>query len=193
MAMGDLGYLSGYDLLRFTPHVTPVAERNDEGELTGLWKVAPDELAYLLGPMAVAPPRTADPLPVQIEALIYAQNGSWFIIPGPWFNEDPDEDDYLRDYPGYHEPLNIKISCYGAITENMPADPGSVAAWTSKWAGPVGRGGEGFLSYTYDPLLSRPRWESRAGQTAGRPRFPNFPITSELLIWGERVSGAAEG
>jgi hypothetical protein len=25
----------------------------------------------------------------RIEAVIYAQNRSWFVIPGPWFNESP--------------------------------------------------------------------------------------------------------
>jgi len=193
--MQVLGLLSGDDLISFTSRVTPVP--NSDGDA---WIVDPIELAYVLGPIAVAPPRylngdpnqPADPLRVEIDALIYAQNGSWFIIPGSWFNEDPHElglDPTQQEYPGYHEPLNIRISVRGAITENMPADLGSVADWTSKWGGPLGRGAEGFLSYAYDPLLRWPRRETQ--EQVGYLRFPNFPITSELVIWGERVSGAA--
>ncbi len=185
--MPVLDYLTGEDFIRFTARVTPVP--NQDGDA---WVIDPRQLAYLLGPVAIAPPRDADPLPVEIEALVYAQNGSWFIIPGPWFNEDPDElgqDPSANLYPGYHEPLNIHLSFYGAITENMPADLGSVAEWTSKWSGPAGRGEEYFLSYGFDPLLRFPRRETE--DRIGYLRFPNFPITSDLVIWGERVTGPA--
>ncbi len=183
-------YLSGDDGILFYAEVEPI-ERWEEGEPKG-WEVPPSDLGYVLGPIAVAPPRGVDPLPVEIEALIYAQNGSWFVIPGRWFNEDPDEfgqDPTAQLYPGYHEPLNISIRVYGAISENMPADLGSAADWTSKWCGPIGEGAEGFLTYTFDPLLRQPRWETE--DRVGYLRFPNFPITSDLVIWGERVSGPA--
>jgi hypothetical protein len=186
--MQVLDYLTGADRLSFAALVMPVANPSPPPD----WLVAPEDLAYLLGPVAIAPPREAEPLPVQIDALVYAQNGSWFIIPGPWFNEDPDEmgqDPTANLYPGYHEPLNIRLSFYGAITENMPADLGSVAEWTNKWGGPVGRGEEYFLSYGFDPLLRFPRRETE--DRIGYLRFPNFPITSDLVIWGERVSGPA--
>ena len=182
--------------ITFTPEVTPVW---DGTSTPPRWIVSPDDLAYLLGPLAIAPPNrdfdtdvTPGPLPVDIDALIYAQNGSWFVIPGRWFNEDPDElgEDFTeRLYPGYHEPLNIRISVYGAIAENMPADLGSVADWTSKWCGPAGEGASGFLAYRYDPLLRWPRRETE--ERIGYLRFPNFPMTSDLVIWGERVSGPA--
>jgi len=195
MLLRDLGitdYLSGNDIITFASRVTPIEERY-EGDPVG-WAVAPDELAYLLGPVAIAPPRAAEPLPVEIEAMIYAQNGSWFVIPGPWFNEDPGQmgvDRSTIDYPGYREPLNIRISVYGAITENMPADVGSAAEWTSKWGGPYLQGDQLFLSYQYDPLLRWPRWDPASETWA--PRFPNLPMTSDMLIWGERVTGQAGG
>ena len=187
--------LTGY-VIDLVPRVSPVRRWNESDGVYDGWLVPPKDLAYLLGPVAIAPPRGADPLPVEIDALIYAQNGSWFIIPGRWFNDDPDEfypdpDDYysnLQEYPGYHEPLNIRISVYGAISENMSADLGSAADWTSKWGGPLGQS-EGFLSYVYDPLLRYPRRETR--DRISYLRFPSFPITSDLVIWGERVSGAA--
>ncbi len=183
-------YLSGNDVIAFYAEVEPIEQRED-GDAVG-WEVSPYELGYILGPIAVAPPRGVDPLPVEIDALIYAQNGSWFVIPGRWFNEDPDEfaqDPTTQLYPGYHEPLNISIRVYGAISENMPADLGSAADWTNKWGGPIGEGAEGFLAYTFDPLLRQPRWETE--DRVGYLRFPNFPITSDLVIWGERVSGPA--
>jgi hypothetical protein len=190
------------DLISLISRVSPV--RNVElienvPTVTG-WQVPPQDLGYLLGPVAIAPPNRdaggelVDPLPVRVEALIYAQNGSWFVIPGRWFNDDPDSTlDYppTSQHPGYHEPLNIRISVYGAICENMPADLGSVAAWTSRWGGPLGAGGGDFLSHTFDPLLRTPRWET--ADRVGHLRFPRFPLTSDLVIWGERIAGPVGG
>jgi len=151
---------------------------------------------------AVQPERGGEvqpPLPVEIDALIYAQNGSWFVLPGRWFNDDPDTADGTpptSQYPGYHEPLNIRISVYGAISENMPADQGAVTDWTSKWAGPYWdaladwnnrAANYRYLTYTYDPMLRVQRVEDERGYL----RFPNFPITTDLVVWGERITGAA--
>jgi hypothetical protein len=201
--------LTGRDTFTFTPKVVPVPKKQD-GENVG-WIVAPNELGYLLGPIAITPPRYLDigadpkeptvPLQVQVQALIYAQNGSWFIIPGPWFNEDfSTKDSYPSvDYPAYHEPLNICISVYGAISENMPAPLGDVADWTGKWCGmftapPLPT----YLSYTYDPLLryTRSRVDPLSPQgntTITTVRFPGFPLTPDLMVWGERISGQAGG
>jgi len=186
-------YLTGDDVITFESRVWPIEERDEDANAIG-WEVAHQELGYLLGPVAIAPPRQAEPLPVRIEALIYAQNGSWFVLPGRWFDEDPDDmavDPTAWERPGYHEPLNMKISVYGAISENLPANLGAAADWTSKWAGPIGRGEEGFLSYVYDPLLRVPRRETLS--RIGYLRFPHFPVTADLVIWGERVSGPGEG
>jgi hypothetical protein len=191
----NLDEMTGRDLFSFTAEVLPVVQTLPSGEKS--WVIPPQDLGYVLGPLAVAPrnrdatnSETLAPLPVDIDALIYAQNGSWFVIPGAWFNEDAAAGlDPSMEYPGYHEPLNIRLSVYGAITENMPADLGSVADWTSKWGGPVGEGASGFLAYRYDPLLRWPRRETEA--RVGYLRFPNFPLTSDLVIWGERVSGPA--
>jgi hypothetical protein len=196
---------TGNDIIHFTSRVTPVKEQDANGKWH--WVVKPAELGYILGPLAVTPPRhqfdaegnvkkddkgnpvLAPPLPVQIQAAVYAQNGSWFIIPGPWFNEDPSKGGRQQEYPGYHEPLNIQISFFGAISENMPASLGDVADWTSKWAGPEGANLSNSLRYDYDPLL---RWSSvRDGAGRGYPRFRRLPLSPDMLIWGERVSGEA--
>ncbi|MBC8142468.1 MAG: hypothetical protein H7Y38_13620, partial [Armatimonadetes bacterium] len=85
------------------------------------------------------------PLDVRIEALMYAQEGSFFVIPGAWFN--PDSNDtfatYLKSlsrdasvtprFPFYGEPLDIRITMFGAITENLPAEIGDQGAWLQKW------------------------------------------------------------
>jgi hypothetical protein len=210
-------WLTGRDVISFAATVSPVRYWEEEDDQ---WKVKhwqgplpadgslpwlrPMDLGYVLGPISIAPPNrdsggqlVEDPLPVQIQALIYAQNGSWFVIPGRWFNDDPDEmipnplTEPTSPYPGYHEPLNIRVSVYGAISENLPADLGSVAAWTSKWGGPAGAGGQGFLSYAFDPLLRTPRRET--ADRIGHLRFPKFPLTSDLVIWGERITGPVGG
>jgi hypothetical protein len=105
------------------------------------------------------------PLDVRIEAIMYAQEGSFFIIPGPWLNPNP-EDTYeayigpdesnpanpnlkrpedttpatttenRRVYPAfpfYRQPQDIRITFYGAITENLPAEVGDQSAWMEKW------------------------------------------------------------
>jgi len=200
---------TSYDF-KFTPEVMPVPTRDANGRPIVPWLARPDDLGYLVGPLAIAPARykdsgqktPTDPLPVQIQALIYAQNGSWFIIPGPWFDEDkvPANQKYDTDYPGYHEPLNLRITIYGAVSENMPAPIGDVADWTSKWSGPFANP-TGSLTYEYDPLLRAPRWQEESERHAGQtwtnrfqlPRFPALPMTPDFVIWGERVTGAAGG
>ncbi|MFM9872083.1 MAG: hypothetical protein ACKVQS_01305 [Fimbriimonadaceae bacterium] len=119
--------------------------------------------------------RTAiTPADVRIEAVMYAQNGSFFVIPGQWFNTNPDDlrasfeqsytpalntDDlntalinyggganllqaqqrrYERfgtspEVPFYGEPLAVRISISGSISENMPAPMSMQAEWLKKW------------------------------------------------------------
>jgi hypothetical protein len=116
---------------------------------------AANDKDYLLGKVAVLP--ETGPLPIRIEAVMYAFTGSWFVIPPPFFNDhldaskQPDPYDsrayYAQNsgvredpatypintdhYPFYREPLNVDIEVIGAITENMPADPTERARWMS--------------------------------------------------------------
>ncbi|WP_394793183.1 hypothetical protein [Armatimonas sp.] len=110
----------------------------------------PNQTNYRLARFGVAP------LDIRVEALIYAQEGSFFIIPGPWFNPDPNDtyEAYLTRqarsgdnllgpgatrgridpmYPFYGQPQDIRITIFGAITENLPAEVGDQSAWLEKW------------------------------------------------------------
>lgn len=85
------------------------------------------------------------PCDIRIEALMYAQNGSFFVIPGEWFNPDSSdtEANYTASgkrpagvddrYPFYGQPLDVKITIFGAVAENVPASVGDVSAWMEKW------------------------------------------------------------
>jgi hypothetical protein len=49
---------------------------------------AANDKDYLLGKVAVLP--ESGPLPIRIEAVMYAYTGSWFVIPPPFFNDHLD-------------------------------------------------------------------------------------------------------
>jgi len=104
---------------------------------------------YLLGRMALIPND------IHIDAAIYAEEGSFFVIPGPWFNPNPNDrrDTYLtggatkaeRDtvrfenfgawptMPFYGEPIDVRIVINGAVSENMPPPASVQAQWLQKW------------------------------------------------------------
>jgi len=132
---------------------------------------SPDEQDYMLAKAAVVPAFTYDqqgnvsggqPLPMRVEAVIYAYHGSWFVIPPPYFNDNSaDQSDTRANYvasshqrsvnggvfptspnedvPFYHEPLNVDVQLLGSVTENMPADQSDQAAWVKQmWTSPSG-------------------------------------------------------
>ena len=112
----------------------------------------PNEQDYLLSRIAVLPKNA--PLPIRVEAVVYAFHGSWFVIPPAYFNEDSNDSraQYLANgnvrpqsvtpsdtdvVPFYHEPLNVDIQMVGSVSENMPAEPSERAAWTRQtWTSP---------------------------------------------------------
>ncbi len=98
---------------------------------------------YLLSRFAI------QPCDIRIEALLYAQNGSFYVIPGEWFNPDPSDSrenviakksgraagrvaTEIR-WPYYGDPLDVQVTIYGAVSENVPAPPEDEAAWMDKW------------------------------------------------------------
>ncbi len=74
---------------------------------------------------------------MQIDALIYAQRGHWFVIPGHYYNEStkPELANMRWPFPKYHEPLDVRFILNGAIVENRPAPPEDEDEWMSHWRG----------------------------------------------------------
>jgi hypothetical protein len=99
------------------------------------------------------------PMDIRIEAVLYAQDGSFFVIPGEWMNTDASDergatalgslryndpvaagwrqDDVSKDnpsaYPFFQEPADIRVVVDGAIAENVPADKDYQTAWARHW------------------------------------------------------------
>lgn len=97
------------------------------------------------------------PMDVRIEAVMYAQNGSFFIIPGVPFNQQANDTrararaaavayspnvaanamirpDGMRDiFPFYDEPVDCRITVVGAISENRTASASDQGMWTQLW------------------------------------------------------------
>jgi hypothetical protein len=108
---------------------------------------------YLMGGLAV------QPMDIRIEAILYAQEGSFFVIPGRWFNPNPsdtrpdpaDTNPNPRPagvgdmFPYYGDALDVRIVIDGAVSENIPAAISDVQDWMSKWGripDTYGSGGE---------------------------------------------------
>ena len=101
---------------------------------------------YLVGRTAIVPDD------IRIQAVIYAEEGSFFVIPGPWFN--PNQNDIrsagdtsaaaqltrLQTFgndvfaPFYQEPLDVKVVIEGSINENLPAPMSDQVQWDRKWS-----------------------------------------------------------
>ncbi|MDO8588160.1 MAG: hypothetical protein Q7T82_14125 [Armatimonadota bacterium] len=156
------------------------------------------------------------PMDIVIEAIIYAQNKSFFVIPGPWFNPNPDDTPEnftspsrgyrplgTRDeFPYFGDPLDIKITLNGAVTENLPASAGDVSEWASKWCGiPEKYGssstgtkhpGQG-ISFMYDEIIGCPRdpdtnlYLRVDGYGRALPITPNLPVSPTLIFYGQPV------
>lgn len=159
---------------------------------------------YQMGGLAV------QPLDVRIEAILYAQEGSFFVIPGNWFNPDPgDRPDAPRRpagvspaFPFFGQSLDIRIIIDGSVTENIPAAVSDVQEWNTKWGRiPERYGstnlrtahpGEG-LTFLYDdhvgwPVrnLANPSVPIRSDRF-GRPLplAPRLPVSGSLIYVGD--------
>jgi hypothetical protein len=151
---------------------------------------------------------------VRIEALIYAQEGSFFVLPGRWFNSNPTDtlENYnvrgrpggMRDlFPFFGQPLDIRIIIDGAVSENMPATISDVSEWMSKWGSiPLKYGssgtftahpGEG-LTILYDDHAGWPYTGLGTSSLSpirtdkyGRilPIAPRLPVSGGLLYFGD--------
>lgn len=109
---------------------------------------------YMLGGAFVAP------LDIRIEAILYAQERSFFVIPGYAANPDPEDSRQVanvnagfrksfnadpqtldqpneregkRMYPFYNDPIDVRITIHGAVAENYTASISDQGAWLSRW------------------------------------------------------------
>jgi len=91
------------------------------------------------------------PMDIRIEAVLYAQTRSFFVIPGDWFNgNNADTLDQFAGgnggqaagtrppntdtrFPMYGQPIDLKITIDGAVSEARPADISAQSAWMTKW------------------------------------------------------------
>jgi hypothetical protein len=137
---------------------------------------------------------TVQPLDIRIEAAMFAQNRSFYLIPGNWFNMD--RNDVAENpsnprttqrprgvdekWPFFGQALDVRITIDGAITENLPAPIQDVTEWYAKWSNippkygssdqntlhyDVSRNyGEG-LTFQYDPKLGWPVYTSGGVQS----------------------------
>ncbi len=158
---------------------------------------------YLLGGLAV------QPFDVRIEAVIYAEEGSFFVLPGNWLNPNPNDipgrprpAGVVKGFPYFGQPLDIRVIVDGAVSENVPAQIGDVEAWMAKWGRipnkygssdvDTAHPGEG-LTFLYDdhagwPLTdpanpSPPIRTDRFGRTL--PFAPRLPVCGGLIYVGD--------
>ena len=155
---------------------------------------------YLLARSAVTP------YDVRIEASLYAQYGSFYVIPGPWFNMNTDDtrDRFNADVanvgldeaqrlrferygntpqvPFSAEPLDVKVTILGAVSMNLPAPISRQAEWLQKWGWiPREIGGTGqFIPWQHVP---------RGYDLSTRLAVPNFVIVHDPALAGASADG----
>lgn len=115
-----------------------------------------------------------------VSAAIYAEHGTFFIIPGDWF--DPSVPSSLPDLYARYRRYNYHISINGAIVVSDTPSLADVGTWSERWSYPKPAGGTfdwGFVDYTFDRGL-------RAALPGGRLRFRNLPPSPDLVYVSER-------
>lgn len=148
----------------------------------------------------------------KINALIYAQRGSWFVIPGQFFEPDAATTDLNGDGAISGEEsldaarfrrYNYEITVRGTITEDHTAPLGAAQTWTNRWAYPIySADGStltwGTIRYQFDERLrmNREQAPTRLSGTDRRsdqvlqtpqsvlPKLPCLPSSSTLIYTG---------
>jgi hypothetical protein len=117
-------------------------------------------------------------LNIVVSALFFAERGTFFIIPGEWFDSTVKPTDPNNAWALYRR-YNYAITINGAIVVDETPSLSDVAEWANKWAWPADASGSQWFSvtYNYDPGLLR----SRLG---GLPAVPRLPVGPELIDAG---------
>lgn len=149
------------------------------------------------------------PNDVRIEASIFAEEGSFFVIPSPWFNPNPNDrrDTYLarvaavgqaqaqaeryQDYgsapitPFYGEPIDVRVKIVGSVSQNMPAPMSQQAEWLKKWGWIPGSLGASGLRI---PRQHVPGYDPIANPDPPAPLYvPNLIITYDPALGSGRA------
>ncbi|MBU0608522.1 MAG: hypothetical protein KKI08_11595 [Armatimonadetes bacterium] len=132
-----------------------------------------------------------------VNALMLAQRGSWFVIPGAYFDPDATtvhaggtanpawESLYAARFRRY----NYEIVVRGAITEDHTAPLEAQQTWMTRWAFPIYSGSGGSLSliwgsvrYEFDERLRQARDQSPATLTGVVRRSASDPDNVQGLL-----------
>ncbi|MHB8636362.1 MAG: hypothetical protein ACYC96_07810 [Fimbriimonadaceae bacterium] len=166
--------------------------------------------AYMLAQAAIVP---SD---IRIEASMFAEEGSFFVIPGNWFNPDSADThiawltklqenlssglspaqasaatDLYRlnsfgsypETPFYGEPIDVKITIYGAVSENVTPTLSQQAEYLRKWGWiPIQQG---------SPSLGRQIPASHQVGAIKGLYAPNLTIIYDPILGTGRVQGFA--
>ncbi|MBC7286620.1 MAG: hypothetical protein H5T86_00955, partial [Armatimonadetes bacterium] len=142
----------------------------------------------------------------RVNAVVYAQNGCWFVIPGDYF--DPDATAADRNNDGVPDSVefrryNYEITFRGCITENYTPPPEAVQAWLDKWSHPFWLDANtvcwATIRYTYDEsvragrdqppgtvIVNVRRSSSNPRSAAWNlPRLPVLPVSPDLIYVGQ--------
>lgn len=145
-------------------------------------------------------------LTIRVSALIYAQEGSWFVIPGPYFDESAYNDDTRagRGDAVRYRRYNYRVIVNGAIVQNQTVDDFPVtmgnrnvytfnaAKWEERIAYPlfdptlrayVWNG----IEYNWDPELKNARVATEdvvTGNVKPVLKLPKLPLGPDLIFVG---------
>ena len=121
------------------------------------WKI--EEIADFNGDGVLAPTEAVGALDIRVEAVVHAQRGSWFIIPGEYFESDPVRDldrngdgapDFDVDginpatpdqadfdlYARRMQRYNYRLTFIGCLSQDHTAPIVAVHDWLDKWSYP---------------------------------------------------------
>lgn len=134
------------------------------------------------------------PNDVRIEALLFAETKSFFVIPGRWFNTSNEDSPQTLDdvghysagtntggqhsfaagtaldnrFPFYGQPVDLKLTIAGTVTEAMTADVGDEAQWMQHW-GWIPKWHGGLIPGNTTGQELSPHWWGTAAQYAQQP------------------------
>mgnify|MGYP000870060434 CR=1 FL=1 len=141
-------------------------------------------------------------LTMTVSALMFAERGTFFVIPGDWFDPRALLQADVKDSTAGNasttvaserlarlKRYNYQVQINGAVAVNNLADLADVGQWSDKWAYPVN--GSGATLYNdYNTLRYSYDWGLRAVWPTGTPRanlplLPALPLSTGLAYVGE--------